>query len=239
MKYFEFFLIFISFILAGYSLSFSFDSLNHFNIYEILKSWQTLIAGLVALLGAKMTVDVMNRQHNENKDAVGIKVRASLNGVVNLFIDYSRDCMDFIREIGDLPDTKNTDSAIILIAENIPYVDKKTAEFLKEMIIFYQVHNARLKSYERSKKTPFIDISRTILTFHSMTLDLISFARFENGKPLIKNPKANDLLDAGKSLFDLERTLYNFSSLPELLDSIKPLNVKAPMSGRLLSDNDM
>ncbi|MBL6948735.1 MAG: hypothetical protein ISR51_08665 [Rhodospirillales bacterium] len=124
-----------------------------------IHDWQTLIAGLLALVAAIFTVLMIRRQINLQKSQIeedrkrfsdnqrrkGLVARVHMPDALSELCTYSEGCLNFLRDpenVENLPTAP--DGAINTIKTAIEFVDPKPAEGLFDLVKHYQIHNARL-----------------------------------------------------------------------------------------------
>lgn len=180
---------------------------NPFSIIAFIYTWQTLISGVLALTAAMGTIHVMNLQrrdewvkHNDRIYRSSLSARAKMPDAIDDISLYFKACFEFIKEgLSDFP--KQPEKSINVLKESIQFLDNNSAEMIYELIVFYQIYNARLKSHSESRGTvDKDDIYFDTIKINSMNLNIFDFAR--NREKVISKRKLNRD-DLKRSIIDL------------------------------------
>lgn len=177
-------------------------------IKYLIVNFQTLIAGIIAFIGAWLTVQTMRKQEKDRIYRASMTLRSRLPDAISDLLTYCKLCVEYLYlENRDLPDCINYNDSIQVLRNNIEYSDTNTAQSLFEIISFYQVHNARFCKY--------IDVNPRIIQNNDlMALDtiklanylhqLFSYARNEEEKfALNKKPSEEDIYHSFRQLIGL------------------------------------
>lgn len=202
------------------------------DLFTFLESWQTLLAGLVAFLGALITTIVLIFQHSFNKkkyreerQAIEFYMRSLLSDALSELIKYSENCFRYIYDETDQPNSPN--DAISILKENIKYSRIKTSKNLFKIVSFYQVHNSRLDSYQENiamnkKEQMFYDIAKLHYYFNSV----FAYARNEEKQLLRVFPNKLEMERQTRHLIGTKRVYVNeiefnsiFSTIEEYRES--------------------
>ena len=164
-------------------------------IRQFVFDWQTLMAGLLALVGAAATVWVIRTQiddeHERHKDAIyrkSLVARAQMPDALSELSHFTEDCVIEYDRKTKAP-TNRRSGAVDVLKNAIEFIDNTTALEVFDLVSFYQVHNARLYSSIGSRGG-IMDSDRLYDTtkLRCLTDRLFSYARNEvkiasNGKP--------------------------------------------------------
>lgn len=185
------------------------------NYLELLYEWQTLVAGLIALIGALITTAVLIQQHSydkkkhkEEKEKTEFYMRSLIPDALSDLISYSEKCFQYVLDEKILPEKPN--AAIEILKQNIKYSDVRTPENLFKIVSFYQVHNSRIDSYKQNlasnkKENIFYDICLLNHYFNS----LFSYARNEKASVKTIFPDEKEMIYSVKSLIGRDRYYNN------------------------------
>jgi hypothetical protein len=124
-----------------------------------LDKWQTLIAGILALIaggGAIWSVLVQTRsQREEHNDLLKRKrfaARAQMSDTLSALAEFVRQCVEYLDGRRENAPERPTD-AITVLKSAIEFVDTQPSKKIFELVSFYQVHNARLFSDRQRGRT--------------------------------------------------------------------------------------
>lgn len=185
------------------------------NYIDLLKEWQTLVAGGMALIGALITTVILISQHSfekrkykEDRRKTEFYMRSLIPDALSTLLSYSEECFRYVHDETDLPNKPN--EAIAILKENIKYSDSKTSKSLFKIVSFYQVHNSRLDSYEdniamNKKESMFYDIA---LLYHYFS-NLFAYARNEEKSVKKVFPNESQMKYAIKSMIGRDRDYNN------------------------------
>ncbi len=139
---------------------------------NFLYEWQTLVAGLIALIGALGTIAIVKHQINLEKErylndrkSKMFAARAALPDALSEICKYAKHCVEYHSnsllahfEIEAVPNTtivltKPPFEAANSIKESIEYLDPVSAKKMFELLVFFQIHNARLTENDQSRET--------------------------------------------------------------------------------------
>lgn len=130
---------------------------------KFFKDWQTLIAGILAIIGAWATLRGVDRQINhlrstekEERDRKLFAARVALPDALSRLAEYAENWLSTARQVkGGVYDRLNRseypatperpNDAIAEIKNALVAVDRPQAEFLAELLSWSQVHEARLR----------------------------------------------------------------------------------------------
>lgn len=200
-----------------YFMSLCYIKRNWFS--EIWYDWQTLTAGVLAVIAALWTARYLKKQIaiqqqslNAQKDAlqaqldkdereteqrrkvVLIAVPQALADILN----YARKAFD-AWEIGQVKTrTKQPGNAVRIIMKAAPYVDEYSFESFMELIVHLQVFESRLDSEGQKNIDNLLNIMIVDIAILSyLTTRLFRYSRLQNnGKPIIYEPPSReDLMD--------------------------------------------
>ncbi|WP_417782875.1 hypothetical protein [Terasakiella pusilla] len=174
----------------------------NFNL-KILKEYQTLIAGLLALAGALITVWKINhqiseqrRQYNETQQRRLRASRALLIHALEVISDYAENCLTYTlkeynfrhnprRSMFTPPTDKNTpilgNQVYSILKDSIECVNSKNAEKLINLLVDIQILNSRINDKEliKSKKMS-IEFIIDAMKLNVQTSNCFDFARGYN-----------------------------------------------------------
>ncbi len=201
---------------------------------DCIKEWQTLIAGLLALISAVATIITLiwnhssdKKRHIEEKEKAAEKeeritryTRSLLLNAAGTLYGYSKKCFAYVdNKEENLP--KKPDEAIAILQENIKYSDSVTSKNIFDIVSFYQKHNARLEGYKENtsvnkKEHIFHDVIILLYYFSS----LYPYARDE--KKSIENlfPNIEDIKKIFINVVGLDQFLDDFHQGPKKYEKI-------------------
>jgi hypothetical protein len=132
------------------------------SLYKFILDWQTLIAGLVALGGAIMTVHSVRQQISSSEQidrrrrrAEEYAARALVPLALSALHGYADACLEqlktvnFERPLAPIPEFTEPEipqTHIELIRDCIKYADRNAAKEMADMLNFLQVQNSRLRN---------------------------------------------------------------------------------------------
>lgn len=174
-----------------------------------LNTWQTLIAGLLALIGAFITVRALNRQARDATERKARALRAMLPSTLSAIDTYAIETIRWlksVREKADLLDKGQYTNQAVAVA-SCPRPDTAAVRFLQDCVEHFnpdasrfvakllskqQVHNSRivdLRDYFENHpqyETKQIGLAKNIDEFIASAVDLAAnakqlfpYARFE------------------------------------------------------------
>lgn len=108
--------------------------------------YQTLITGLVGAFIAS----VVAYQYYHMRYRKMLSARAKMNSALNDICSYARACFQAL--IQDTGKTKFNNSFLKIFEDAIEFLDVNTSDAVYQLIIQYQVHNARLDGYYETKQ---------------------------------------------------------------------------------------
>lgn len=129
-------------------------------VIQIARDWQTLIAGLVALFAAYITVREIRRQiklqerqiandearYNDEQRRKLQRARALLPDALSGFANYCDGCVRYLAgDQNDLP--ADPEPALDAIKRAIEFVEPDVADKLTEIVNSYQIQHSRLHHY--------------------------------------------------------------------------------------------
>ena len=183
---------------------------NFIDFINTVKKWQTLIAGLLALGAATLSVRTIKKQiqqdkdiHEETKKRKAFAARAYMPDAVSKLLEYSKECFSYLENPSHALPCPPSD-AITVFKNSIEFIDTDTAAAIFEMVVFYQVHNACLFSYEKeSIEEKGDDYDQAIfdlilLTYHFCSI--FEYARNEKEKIILGKPTVEEMETAGRQL---------------------------------------
>ena len=127
--------------------------------------WQTLIAGMIALFAAWLTVRAIGRQiklqerqlsadeqrYRDEQRRKSQRARAMLPDALSAIGAYASECVRYVSaDSSDFPRPPESDMNAIKGA--IEFADSGAAESLIELVNFYQVHNSRLSNLTQNRR---------------------------------------------------------------------------------------
>jgi len=195
---------------------------------DLIKEWQTLAAGAMALGGALITVAVLISQHTfdkkkdrEEKKKNALYMRSLIPDSLSELIFYSEKCFKYIQDNGDQIPNKPS-SAIDTLKENIKFADVDTSKNLFEIVSFYQVHNARINSYKKNNATNKEEnILYDICLLHHYFNKLFSYARDEVQSVKEIFPTKNDMEYSVKNLIGRDHYYDNPKKYDDLFSKME------------------
>ncbi len=156
------------------------------SIDEVINQWQTLIAGMIAFIGAWLTVWKMNAIEEDKIFRQSLASRVLISDALSELHIYLKQCFEYIYDEGELPIKSD---AINIIKQHIKFADKTTAKNFYAVICFYQIHRSRIEGYEADvaigkTKENFIPY---VLALATCFVEMWDYARGTNEKYEIPN----------------------------------------------------
>lgn len=171
-------ILILTFIVSG---AFSLPANNSGGwIYE----YQTLIAGLAASLIGLVAASYTRHQYKDTINRRRLSEKAKMNDALSGLCDYARSCFSAILNNDEslLPNRENNDD-INILKHAIEYLDLDTSEAVYELVIQYQVNNARLERHFDSSEQRSINSQTDNLydavKLRAMAINLFDYARKE------------------------------------------------------------
>ncbi len=169
------------------------------NLYE----WQTLASGILALIGAIITVYFLTRQikiqksqikkyDDEKRDINLVRSFRYRNEVcieLHEMEDYARKCLN--KHLLN-PETRIRPPVKLLtsITNSIEYLDINSARYMFHMMNTYQIHEARMKEhYENRVTSDKIALSYNAIILSKMSNNIYKYARNQSNE--IQNIKVS------------------------------------------------
>lgn len=133
-------------------------------VYQFLLAWQTLIAGLIALGGAILTVLALNRQAREAAERRARAARARLPAALDLLNNYALQCVRWLKDLKPKAEIASTgayqrnqsipvgtcprpDGGMMdTFAECVAALDIAPARFIDDLLARLQVQHSRIAS---------------------------------------------------------------------------------------------
>ncbi len=197
--------------------------------YAIAKDWQTLIAGLIALLAALLTIRAMRLQakgdqerHLDLLDRKEMASRARMPDALSGMGEHVRRIGSYLAgEVAELPDTPI--NSISALKEVIEHIDNDAAQRTFELVSWYQVLRARVSSDAatlREEETLY-----DLVLLQAYVNSLYDYARNEKPKGPNSDPSVEEMSNAVKNAFDISFRSKNgktFDDLQELIERRHP-----------------
>lgn len=154
----------------------------------ILQDWQTLVASVVALAAALLTIRTIKQQirvdKERNLDSQKSKAwaaRAEMPDALSALGRYAEGCVAYLSDINNsnqLPDVPV--EAISAIKSSVEYVDPQSAHKIYDLVVHYQIHNSRLEG-RTERNTKYANDQRIYDSVYMRALvdRLFNFARNE------------------------------------------------------------
>ncbi len=126
-----------------------YKTINNHEIYytvfvDVLSDWQTLIAGVLALLGAWITVSTMRKQEADRIYRRSLAYRAKLHMSLKTLENYTDDIIIKIVLGEEVSDLEMPEKALTTLGEMIEYVDDQSAQYLSQFLSKYQIMMSRV-----------------------------------------------------------------------------------------------
>lgn len=153
-------------------------------------NWQTLIAGLLAIAFAGLTIRQVRKQislqqrqldndekrHEAARQAKALVAKAQLPDALSSIGGYASNCFRFVWEQhGDQPQLPT--EAIQTLKNVLEYVESGPAREIFELVNFYQVHNARLFRGHHVPANQRLDRMLDIVRLRALTDRLYEYGR--------------------------------------------------------------
>ena len=119
-------------------------------VFHSIYNYQALIAGIIAFIGALLTVLQMQQQENDRTYRNSISSRSSLAIAAVKITEYLHESIDYTYKKRDKTPVF-PQSELNVISEHIKYTDKKSAEEFHRILSFAQIHHSRLSKQDDSR----------------------------------------------------------------------------------------
>lgn len=177
--YAGFFLSYVAFHLYGLKFNFAPDWLWPYFKYPEESGWlyayQTGFTGIVGII----TATIIWSQYRSSLYRRRLSERAKMNDALSEICSYAKKCFQAIRVDGQSrPD--ECPNALCVLKTAIEFVDSKTADSIYELVIHYQVHNARLEEVVRNQQSSIGNIDRPLydaVKLYALASRLFGYAR--------------------------------------------------------------
>lgn len=183
------------------------DFSGGFNIPEDHKGgwffeYQTFLSGVFASIIAAISIYVAWYKYREDHKRKLFAARAMLPTALNDIHEYGEKCFKAVRDDSEDDKPIRNQKAMDIIHICIEYVNPKTAETLFDLLIYHQVHDARLNGYftDNSAINSKSQQLHTSLLLVYKADQLFSFARNEVHECIIKNPDFSDICSTFRSI---------------------------------------
>lgn len=153
--------------------------------------YQTLISGLIAVLGAVGTIVTMYSHHKSSMNIKLISARVHMRDALSIMCKYAEGCFDYISGLIEIPPEK-PEHAMNVFKDNIGYLDKKTARTIDRLTFFYQIYNSRLETFSEENQpsnTTMLDRLYEWVHFQCMLNQIFEYARGEVNQISYIDPK--------------------------------------------------
>ena len=168
------------------------------NFIDILKEWQTLLAGILALSGALLTIGKMHYNHKDLIHRRNLAAKAYMHDALSEMCGYCQNMFncfwdDTFSEEPEKEFFEKPQDAMKSLKDNIGYTDTEISESISNLLSCYQVFHSRLSHgiYTRvdSDKALRMRSERIteILEIYTLTVFLFSYARGEKYTVVKKN----------------------------------------------------
>lgn len=195
-------------------------------LWDTLERWQTLVGALGAIIAAVWTVLTIKRQitlqrkvaseetarHRDVALRRTMSLRAQMPDALAAIASYLEECTSYIAFVaggreGMLPQQPKEDIGVLKSA--IEHMDKDTAQVMMEMVIHYQVHNARLEFKKEDFHEDPIEVEATsvaqrmydLAILNYMVGKLFPFARMDIGTVAREAPTEAKIITVAREIF--------------------------------------
>ncbi|WP_051927605.1 hypothetical protein [Ruegeria halocynthiae] len=193
---------------------------------EVIKEWQTLVAGLLALGAAFLTIRTMRKQmvnesirHESQLRRQKKAARAKMPDALSEMSEYARQVGGYLLETQEEP-PQPPSASITTLQQVIEYIDDDAADRAFELASLFQVQHARMTS--SGPKRQHILHKYDIALLQAYTNSLFDYARNEVESVSNEKPSREDMRTATVNVFDRIRINQNrplFSELQKLIES--------------------
>lgn len=179
------------------------------DFFDFLNKWQTLITGMLAVIAAYSTIQVMNKQILEEQtryqDSIArraVSTRATMLYALNDLCSYAEDCFDYIHDATlKFPDRPSL--AITSFTNSLEVIEDKNLKPIYEMLSFFQVQEARLKRRHTeltSNRNAFEASISDLITLNYYFIRVFEFARGEKNYISQNRPTYDDKINSLNAL---------------------------------------
>lgn len=216
--------------------------------WKKLEDWQTLVGALAATTVGGLSVPLIIRQikiqrnvaaeerarHWNDRVRRAMSLRSHLPDALAALSDYLDECKLYIVNCAggrEFTVPNEPQEAIATIKFAIEYMDNDTAQVMMEMVIHYQIHNARLEFLvedfvEHSPVAETLSVAERmydLVKLSYMVGRLFPFARVSVGAVIWEAPTKEKILEIGKEFFS---EFLDVGEVPANEDSVfRPLDV--------------
>ncbi|MER9493266.1 hypothetical protein [Mesorhizobium sp. M0006] len=215
------------------------------NWIAVLKDWQTLVTGIIALIAAWWTVRVIKTQIGLQKKEIELgderreadrqrkswAVRAQMPDALGELVVYASGCFKFLN--GDEADTPPVPSEAITVFKNsIEFIDNDTAAAIFELVSFFQVHNARLSGFKAGKRPSgttdrITDRMYDAVLLHTYASRLFEYARNEVKVVKDGEPSLGEMVSSLKQIAGLARQGERYAAILAIVSRRHPILTEA------------
>lgn len=179
------------------------------SILDTLSEWQTLIAAIIALIAALLTVIIMHRQTKHQINDVADKARrknlsarAHMPDALSRLHAYIKSASRYI-ENPDLDYPEPPTDQIGVLKSSIEHIDVEAAEKAFRLITKYQIHRSRLDSYrDNNRFSRQADLQYDVILLMAYTNDLFDYGRGEDRISSIPEPSHSEMQTAASNVLD-------------------------------------
>lgn len=188
--------------------------------------YQTLIAGLIAVLGALLTILTMRKTHQDIVFSNNLKARAYMHDTARELCDYcdelflmgckNIDSEDEKKAI-DLKMVGSPQNSVNNLKDHIGFLDKKSAKAISALLSQYQVFHSRSKSKHKNEYKKLASQLVEIAEFNIRALRIFDYARAVEKNDFEKNyvhvPISTEKIyqeDIEEQLRRFERDIYGY-----------------------------
>ena len=191
-------------------------------LLEFISDWQTLIAGLIAFVGAFLTVKVMRAQRLDHLRRTALSTKSELSPSNAQLYGYLQNCLYWIlEETEGIPDFPSNN--VRLLSKHIEFTETSSGKNLFNLVNFFQVHNARLTSPEFRETFPREAGAKVLdtLVLANCIIKLWEYARNENAIFILPEITRESLKDSFRQIVGLHLYCSNITyEIGEYIDSL-------------------
>ncbi|OFW89116.1 MAG: hypothetical protein A3J37_05620 [Alphaproteobacteria bacterium RIFCSPHIGHO2_12_FULL_45_9] len=173
--------------------------------FTTFSNWQTLLTGVLALLGAWWTVNTMQKQMHEEKtradDALYRRSLAYRSKMPDALIEisaYTKGCFKYLHQGAPFLPEKPL-NGITILKEAIEFTDNESALIIYELVSFYQKYNSRIAHFLESRDRSKDDLIYDTIMLNCMAIGIFNYARniekTIQGSPITREAMLRSIVD--------------------------------------------
>ncbi|MBY8975549.1 hypothetical protein KHP62_07020 [Rhodobacteraceae bacterium NNCM2] len=201
-------------------------------LFSVLHEWQTLIAGLLALTAASLTIRTMEKQiridverHKNAAEMKKLAVRAQLPDALSGLVQHIKKVVECLLREHNVEELTSPIEHIEVLKNSIEFIDRDASQGVFRLVSFYQVWHSRINGGSRSSLN-YLESSicdSVLLMFYAK--ELFEYGRNESDDVSLLEPTNIQLKEVLAHVAPLDTFWENqdkLSPVYKLIDEICP-----------------